>query len=155
LCSALLSWRLPWRLSRVPALLAGGRVDRRDTSEPRELRVVTEASSASGLADDLAGNQRSAALELKQLWRVAGDEQGDLALEFVGVACEAAAAPHEVPRDSHADGLLTAREASGGAVKPDLAVQRASGNLKVGGDVVQQPAQPVLRFASLSNQPSR
>jgi len=45
----------------VAALLAGGRVDRGDAGEPRELRVVTKASGAGGLADDLAGNQRAAA----------------------------------------------------------------------------------------------
>jgi hypothetical protein len=34
----------------------------------------------------------------------------------------------------------------------DLAVQRAGGDPQVGIDVVQQPAQPVLRLSSLSHQ---
>jgi hypothetical protein len=69
----------------MAALLTGGRVDRRDTGEPRELRITLEASGASGLADDLACNQSAATLEGKQLWRRAGDAECDLALELVDI----------------------------------------------------------------------
>jgi hypothetical protein len=136
----------------VAALLTGGRVDRRDTGEPRELRVIAEASGAGGLADDLAGDQCTAAFELQQLRRVVGDTNGDLALELIRVACQRAATAHEVSRDPHPNGLRTAREAPRDAIKPDLAVQRASGDPQIGIDVMQQPPQPVLRFASLSDQ---
>ena len=38
----------------VAALLAGGRVDRRDTGQPRKLGVVAKPSGAAGLTDDFA-----------------------------------------------------------------------------------------------------
>ena len=64
----------------VAALLPRGGVDGCGTGEPCELRLVAEAGDASGLADQLAGDQHAAALQLEQLWRAAGDEHRDLAL---------------------------------------------------------------------------
>jgi hypothetical protein len=138
----------------VAALLTGGRVDRRDASEPRELRVVPEASGAAGFADDLGCDQGTAAFELQQLRRIVGNTKRDLALELVGVAGERATAAHQVARDPHGNGLVTAREAPRDAIKPDLAVQRAGGDLQVGVDVVQQPAQSWASLRCLTS-PSR
>ena len=69
----------------VAALLARGRVDRGDTGELRELRVVLKSSSAAGFGDELAGDQCAAAREFEQLWGVAGDPERYLALKLVGV----------------------------------------------------------------------
>jgi hypothetical protein len=135
----------------VAALLTGGRVDRRDTRQPRKLGVVAKPSGAAGLADDLAGNQRTAALELKQLRRIAGDAERDLALQIVRVARERAAAPHQVSRDPHTDGLFI-RARRRATRSSQTARSSAPAGIRTLGRCRAAASATVLRFASLSHQ---
>ena len=51
----------------VASLLAGGGIERCDAGEARELRVGAKSSDPAGLADELSGDQSSAALQLEEL----------------------------------------------------------------------------------------
>ena len=109
-----------------------------------ELCVGREAVGAGDLADQLRCGQRPTAALLKQLWRVALDERGELCLEFADPAGARGDLAHELAGDPHACGLLGAREAAGDRPEPLVGVQRAGRDLQLGPEVVQMPAQPLL-----------
>ena len=67
----------------VPALLARGGIDRSHPRQAGKLSVAPEAPDTAGLADDLAGDERAAALERQQLRRVVSNRKRYLALELV------------------------------------------------------------------------
>jgi hypothetical protein len=67
--------------------VARGGWDRGAAAGARELCVRREAVGAGDLADQLGGGQRAAAPLLKQLRRVALDEEGELCLEFADALC--------------------------------------------------------------------
>jgi integrase len=58
-------------------LLTRGGIERRNAGEARELCVGAKSADSGRLADELSGNQRSAALQIEQLGRVACDAERD------------------------------------------------------------------------------
>jgi hypothetical protein len=136
----------------VASLLAGGGIERCDAGEARELGVGAESADPGGLADQLSGDQSSAALQIEELRRIPCDAQRDLALELVGVDRQGATAGHEVPRDPHLDALRRSSEPPLDAIKPDLAIQGARRNAQFGIDGVKQPPRAILGLGALPHQ---
>ncbi len=134
----------------MATLLARRGVERRDAGEAGKLGIASEAADTAGLADDLGGDEHATALQLEQLRRVVGDEHRDLALELVRLPRQLTAVPHQVASDPHLDVLLSAREAAPDALEPDHAIERAGRHAQVRLDRVQEPAEAILRLASLA-----
>ena len=134
----------------VAPLLTRGGIERRNAGETRELRIGAKSADPGRLADELSRDQRSAALQIEQLGRVACDAERDLALELVGVDRQRATAGHEVLRDPHLDALRCSSEPSLDAIKPDLAIQGARRNAHFRIDDVKQPPQAILRLSRSS-----
>jgi hypothetical protein len=86
-------------------------------------------------------------------WRDLGDEDAEFALQGVDGASEFADASQLVAGDEEVDVLLGAAEAAGDALLPAGAGQDALGDLELGPEVVQVPAQVVDQRGALGDEP--
>src|SRR3954464_11093092 len=81
-CSAALSWRVAAGVQALSDGVARARRDPRDAGRARELGGGREAVSASDLADELGGDQRSESWLSEQFRCEPLDDGGDFAFEL-------------------------------------------------------------------------
>jgi hypothetical protein len=145
-----LTWRLPPQLRRtlvvLPELAGWGAV-------PFHARVGAlraEASGAGRFADDLGGGE-CAAGDREERRGERGDERLDLAFEFVDAAVELADALEQLARDGR-DEPIDRGGPGVDALDDVLDLEAAGGDVEVGRDLVQMPADPALNAGSLGDE---
>ena len=135
---------VPATIEAVALGVTGGCGDRGAPARARELGVRGKSLGAGNLADQLRGGQRPAPALGEQLGRVAADERGELCLELADTRCAGADLAHELACDPHPRALLGACQTAGDPPEPLAGVQGPGGDLELGPQVVQVPAQPLL-----------
>jgi hypothetical protein len=133
----------------VAAVFTGAGFQRRDASVVGELRIALEAFDRAYLAEQLGGAERPLAGQCEQRGRGVLDPRVELAVELEDGAGEVAAAADELARDPYLHRLLGATKATGNTVEPDGAVERARRDRQLRVEVVEVPAQPLLRASAL------
>jgi hypothetical protein len=152
-CRAQLSWRLPPRSSQWRSVRPEDAGIGADPAVRASFGVGREALDAGDFADQLGGGQHAAAALGQQPRRELGDQRRELALERVDRARQLADAAQLVARDLHPGCLLSAPQPASDALLPAAADQRAFGDLELGPEVVQGPAQVVDQRGALCDEP--
>ena len=149
---AQLSLRLPprcrrWRRRLPDEAGIGATPARRASLASESNRRASPHSAMMRAADSVP-----AARQLEQGWRLCRYQQRELALERCGRAGQLAHAAQFVATDPDPCALLAARQAAGDLVEPFGPVERPGGDLELGPELVQMPAQPALDPGALAHQ---
>src|SRR6185437_6602677 len=132
----------------VTVLASGGGGDGCNAGSSGELRVAFEAVGAGDFGEQLGGCQWAAAGHGHQLRTKLADEQTDLLLELADTARQAADLAHQVAGDPYPRRLRASAQPSQDAVKPYRPIERTGRDRKIVVEIVQVPAQPLLRLAA-------